>query len=421
MLDTDALKQLVESQIEQEVTTQVQSLVNDPAWKQQFEEKIVQHIQDRITGKFANSSALPEIIDAVKTSVRELFEHGHLPGIGGFVDPRLVKQNVDLAVEELVTTAINELTVDPVWLTKIETLVNQTMIQRVLMNLASVDIKSLVTKRIDENIEVVNKQLFPGIEDRSTNTELTLFDKNVVVENTLTAKNIETVDALTVKNLVVTSSINTDNESWIALSDGIVKRTHDSLTEEWKDTLTQQVGKRIAEQGIDFKHVMINGKYVINGNELADTVTESSLKTVGNLTSLTVVGDAHLNETLKVVQKRVGINTTEPEMALTIWDEETSLVAGKHKDKTAFVGTARRQALAIGVNKQASIEIAEDELTTIKKLQVGVNKFSHGIEVPNYSGVKGDIVFNANANVNSPIFAWICLGGFRWKVLKAMD
>jgi hypothetical protein len=134
-----------------------------------------------------------------------------------------------------------------------------------------------------------------------------------------------------------------------------------------------------------------------------------------------VLGDTHLNDTVSVTPKRMGINTTQPEMALTIWDEETSLVAGKHKDKTAFIGTARRQSLAIGVNKQASIEIAEDELTTIKKLQVGVNRFSHGTEVPNYSGVKGDIVFNANANVNSPIFAWICLGGFRWKVLKAMD
>ena len=39
MLDTTALKKLVEQQIEQEVTTQVQTLVNDPAWKNQFEER----------------------------------------------------------------------------------------------------------------------------------------------------------------------------------------------------------------------------------------------------------------------------------------------------------------------------------------------------------------------------------------------
>lgn len=421
MLDTNALKQLVETQIEKEVTAQVQGLVNDPAWKKQFEEKIIQHIQDRITGKFANSSALPEIVDAVKKSVRELFEHGHLPGVGGFVDPNLVKQNVDLSVEALVTTAINELTVDPAWLEKIETLINQTMTQRVLMNLASVDIKALVSKRIDDTLEIVHKRLFPGLEDHSTGTELTLFDNNVVVEHTLTAKNLEAVDALTVKNLVVSGSINTDNHSWAALSDGIVKRTHDSLTEEWKDTLVKQVGKHIADQGIDFKHVMIDGKYVVDGNKLAESITESSLEKTGDLKSLTVLGETHLNKTVSVTPKRVGINTTEPEMALTIWDEETNLVAGKHKDKTAFFGTARRQSLALGVNKQASIEINEDELTTIKKLQVGVNKISHGTEVPNYSGVKGDIVFNSNANVNNPVFAWICLGGFRWKLLKATD
>lgn len=421
MIDTNALKQLVETQIEKEVTAQVQSLVNDPAWQKQFEEKIIQHIQDRITGKFANSSALPEIIDAVKTSVRELFENGHLPGVGGFVDPRLVKQNVDLSIEALVTDSINELTVDRAWLAKIETLINQTMTQRVLMNLASVDVKALVSQRIDDTLEVVHKRLFPGIEDRSKGTELTLFDNNVVVENTLTAKNLTAIEGLTVKNLVVSGSINTDNLAWVALSDGVVKRTHDSLTEEWKDTLTQQVGKRIADQGIDFNHVKINGQYVVEGNKLAESITESSLEKTGSLQTLTVLGETHLNKTISVTPKRVGINTTEPEMALAIWDEEVTLVAGKHKDKTAFFGTARRQSLAIGVNKQASIEINEDELTTIKKLQVGVNKFGHGTDVPNYSGVKGDIVFNSNANINNPVFAWLCLGGFRWKVLKSTD
>lgn len=421
MLDTDALKQLVEQQIEQEVTAQVQTLVNDPVWQNQFEERIVNHIQDRITGKFANSSALPEILDAVKESVRQLFEGGHLPGIAGFVDPTLVKQTVDLSVESLVATAIQELTVDPRWLEKIETLINQTMTQRVLTTLASLDITGIVKKRIDENIESINKRLFPGIQDAAKNVQLTIIDNNVVVENTLTAKHIDAVDSVTVKNLVVKGSINTDNPSWTALTDELVKRTHNGLNEEWQETLTQQVRKKIADQGINFEKVKVNGEYLVADGRLASTVIDSNLQSVGTLKDLNVRGSASINETLSVNSKRIGINTQDPEMALTVWDEETALVAGKLKEQTAYLGTARRQKLALGVNKKPSIEIDEDELVTVKKFQIGVNKISYGTQVPNYSGVKGDIVFNADVNVNNPVFAWICLGGFRWKLLKAQD
>lgn len=421
MLDTDALKRLVEQQIEQEVTAQVQTLVNDPVWQNQFEERIIKHIQDRITGKFANSSALPEILDAVKESVRQLFEGGHLPGIAGFVDPTLVKQTVDLSVESLVATTIQELTVDPRWLEKIETLINQTMTQRVLTTLASLDITGIVKKRIDENIETINKRLFPGIQDAAKNVQLTIIDNNVVVENTLTAKHIDAVDSVTVKNLVVKGSINTDNPSWTALTDELVKRTHNGLNEEWQETLTQQVRKKIADQGINFEKVKVDGEYLVAQGRLASTVIDSNLQSVGTLKDLSVSGSANINETLSVNNKRIGINTQDPEMALTIWDEEAAVVVGKLKEQTAYLGTARRQKLALGINKKPSIEIDEDELVTVKKFQIGVNKISHGTQVPNYSGVKGDIVFNADVNVNNPVFAWICLGGFRWKLLKAQD
>lgn len=421
MLDTDALKKLIEQQMEQEVTCQVTAMISDPAWKNQFEERIIAHIQDRITGKFANSSALPEIVEAVKNSVRELFERGHLPGVTGFVDPVTVKQSVDLAVENLITTTISELTIDKTWLSKIETLVNQSMTQQVLSSLSSINISSLVKQRIDETIETIHRRLFPGIQDTAKSVQLTVIDNNVVVENNFTAQHIEATESLKVKHLVVQGSINTDNESWKAFSDALAKRTHDSLNEQWQNTLVQQATKHIADQGINFSRVKIDGEFVIDQGRLARSIQHSSLQSVGQLESLSVTGTANINDTLAVNNKRIGINTQDPEMALTVWDEETALVAGKLREQTAYVGTARRQRFALGVNKKASIEIDEDELVSVKKLQIGVNRIAYETTVPNYSGVKGDIVFNTNANVNDPVFAWICLGGFRWKLLKAQD
>ncbi len=176
----------------------------------------------------------------------------------------------------------------------------------------------------------------------------------------------------------------------------------------------------ISEQGIDFDNVKVAGEPLISSGKLSASVVDSNLTTVGALTKLTVVGDTMLNDTVNVNRKRVGINTSEPDMALSVWDEEVTISAGKFKNQTGFIGTTRKQALTIGINKTPAIEINDVGLTAIKQLQVGVHKISHGNEVPNYSGTKGDIVFNANPTVENAVFAWQCLGGFKWKIIKAV-
>jgi hypothetical protein len=98
-----------------------------------------------------------------------------------------------------------------------------------------------------------------------------------------------------------------------------------------------------------------------------------------------------------------------------------SILAGKHKDKSAYIGTGRAQSLTLGVNRTPAIEIDVEGLTAIKKLRIGVHRISHGTEVPNYAGTKGDVVFNANPTISSNVFAWVCLGSYKWKVLKAVE
>ena len=152
---------------------------------------------------------------------------------------------------------------------------------------------------------------------------------------------------------------------------------------------------------------------------MSDSITESNIQTTGILQTLNVKGETHLNETFSVVRNRVGVNTEEPEMALSIWDEEVAINIGKHKEKTAYIGTSRTQGIAFGTNRTAHVEITADGLTQIKKLQVGVHRISHDTQVPGYAGTKGDIVFNANPTTN--VFAWVCLGNFKWQPLKSAE
>lgn len=420
MLDNKALQQLVEQQVKTEVADKIQQTMSEE-WLKTVETDAIKFIQDRIVAKFANSEAMPELIDAVKVSVKDLFHTGKIPGLSQYIDYGFITRSVNDSTQDLIKQAIAELTLDPVWLEKIETVINQHTTQRVLASLSNTDIRPIIKQSVDEVVASLNATIFKGIQTNSESVELTVLDDHVVVENNFTAKDIAAVNSLTVKDLVVKGSINTDNRAWQELANTVGTKAFEKLDAKWKDTLVEQVKESITKQGIDFKNVKVDGELLVSNGKLAQSITESNLRSVGTLSRLTVTGETTLNETVSVTKKRVGINTQEPDMALSIWDEEVTISAGKFKSQTGFIGTTRKQALAIGVNKTPAIEINDAGVTAIKQLQVGIHKISHGTEVPNYSGTKGDIVFNANPTIENPVFAWQCLGGFKWKLIKAVE
>jgi hypothetical protein len=342
------------------------------------------------------------------------------------VDPSLVQQLIEQAVEININKLVDQICADPSWTERVERLINQATVQETMSRLSAIDIGPTINQRVDENMQQFTDSILKnftstGIVDQSTKCELIVLEDGVVVENCLTANSIEAVDSLRVQNLVVTGSVNTDNLSWMALADSISQKTLDQLTESWNANLVNQVVTQIQEHGIDFDQVMIKGQTIIDGNQLTRTVTESGLQSVGTLKSLLVSGEAKFNNnTLTVLNKRLGVNTEAPEKALGVWDEEVSIVIGKHKLNQAYFGTNREQSVAIGVNREPQIEINTDGLTTVKKLQVGLHKISHAGQVPGWSGNKGDIVFNANFGADR-VFAWVCLGAYKWQTLKSAE
>ena len=426
MLNPKVVDKLIEEQIAKSVDAQVTEMFVTDAWVKPIEAKIVEYAQQRILGKFANSSTLPEIIDAVKIGVAELFADGKVPGVDQYIDPSTVKTAIDQAVNDNILTAIHDLGNDPVWIEKIENLTMQSMVQRVVADLSTINVTETIRRRIDENMlslvdSVVKKLQTPGIQNHARQPELTVMDENVVVENCLTADRIEVITSAKIKELTVTGSINTDNRAWQTLSEDISKKTLDRLTTEWRESLIEDVENKIRNRGINFTQVQIDGVNVVSGDTLSRKITNSNLQKVGALQDLTVSGEAHIYNTVSVLNKRLGVNTQEPEMALSVWDEEVSILAGKFKDKAAYIGTGRLQNLVLGVNRTPAVEIDVDGVTAVKKLRVGVHRISHGTEVPNYAGTKGDIVFNANPSINDNVFAWQCLGGFKWKLIRSVE
>lgn len=424
MLDPKIVTKMVEDQIAQSVNDQVMEVFATDEWLAPIEQKIVKYTQDRILGKFSNSSALPEIVDAVKNSVQELFSQGKIPGIQDFVEPVNIRTAVDQAVENTVSDAIDQLSQDPVWLEKVQQLANQAMVQRIVAQLGSIDIASIIKQRVDDNIDRFYSRLLEnftttGIRDQATQCQLTVMDETTVFENRLTAREIDAINTLTVNDLVVNGTINTDNHSWNTLAESISDKTMSRLNKQWQQELVGNVTQSIQDNGIKFDTVFVGDEPLVKDHALARKITDTNIQKLGVLRSLDVQGEAHINNTVSVLNRRLGINTQEPEMALSVWDEEVSIVIGKNKSKQAYIGTNRDNSVAIGVNRIPQIEIDLTGMTTIKQLRVGSHRIGHSSEVPGWSGTRGDMIFNSNPGADQ-VFAWVCLGAYKWQALKSV-
>ena len=423
MIDSMSLDNLIEQQIKLAVEQRVQAVLDQSNWIDQLEQRIVTYAQDRIVGRFANISTVPDLVATVENSVSRLFDQGLIPDVSQYVDPVKLTNAVDNGIQSLVDATITNLVVDPDWIKKIEQSVNQTMSHQVLKKLSGIDLDLMIVNAIDSSIDRWQDRLkrdfrTNGIVDQAQNVELTVMDDVVVVEHDFVAKNAQVTQDLSINNLIVTGTINTDNRSWNELKDVISQKVLAATTEQWNQDLVEQVLERAKLGGINFKSVLIDNQPLIENNTLSFAVVDSHLQSTGTLKALKVSGTAQFGQTMHVAGRRVGINTQEPEMALAVWDEEVSIIAGKLSKQQAFVGTARLQNLAIGVNRVPQIEIDADGLTTIKQLRVGRHRISHAGTVPGYSGTRGDLVLNSDPKPGTP-FAWVCLGAFQWQSLHS--
>jgi len=338
-----------------------------------------------------------------------------------------ISSTVDEHIRAYVENIIRELSLDAAWIGKIEHQINDTISRKFSQKLNLVDVDSLITQSMDAAIEryyARQPKKQSGVEDTAAQIQLIVDDNGLAVQNDLRTP-LLTVDrdanvggTLSVQNIAVRGTINTDNKAWQRLVTELSDTTLNKLNQEWRAQLVTEVKQQITDSGIDFSQVNVAGSTLIKDGHLNDSITTSNLKSVGVLDQLCVKGIVDILDSLSVRNRRVGINTQHPDMALSVWDEEVSLAFGKHKQQTAYLGTLKPQAMVIGINRQPAIDITDQGRVTINHLTVGRHRVCHEAEIPNYSGTKGDIVFNSNPRGDG-VWAWQCLGAFKWTPLRS--
>jgi len=411
MLDQLEIVKLVETEISKKVEAEMKSLLEDDAWKEVVEQAVVKYAQDRVNAKFNSSEWAPQLVDAVENSVKRMFDTGQIKELSSIVDESKIFSIVDSKIEPIIERRFN----DPDWSSRTQAVSNQIAVSKIERNFKDLDVK----QEIQKNVQSAVGNLKRGINDTSLTPQITITDSYVVNENELITRQLKTTEEahfdsdVTVNGtLILKGRVNTDNESWIELKDTITANVLDKIQSQTTEQLTEDILTLAKTQGIGFDNVLVNGNKLIDGDQLTPTVTRTKITEVGGLTELEVKGFTTLNnETLNVLNTRVGINTDKPTMALELWDQEVSMSMGKVNKDTGFVGLAGKGDLHIGINQQGDIRINEDGLVRINKLRIGRNNVFWADRVPGHQGLKGDIVFNSGSNDAT---GWRCTGGFNW-------
>lgn len=260
-----------------------------------------------------------------------------------------------------------------------------------------------------------------GIDDKATDCRLSIFDDITVVENNLLTKDLTVKGTATIEgDLNITGTVDPNSEFYKNLLQTTSERVKNTLDGDLFRNYAAVIFNQIRDEGLDLGKIKLNGQEVISGKALANSVTESNLQKVGYLKELNVNGETMLAQTLYVTNKRVGINTIEPSMALSVWDEEIEISAGKLSNGAAIINTPRNQSLVIGSNGKHNLTANTDGSVTVETLRIGESSITSSLTPPSDNRPKGAIVFNANPSLGGPL-GWVSLGNASWANFGIID
>lgn len=253
-----------------------------------------------------------------------------------------------------------------------------------------------------------------GVQDKATETQVTILDNATVFENQLVAQKLHIAgDAVVEGNLNITGSIPTSSR----LFADVTKYSADAIRGEMKNGMlsefSQQVVNTIKEEGLDPGVLRYQGHKLIKDNALAPTVLYSNLQKVGALKELQVIGESLLDETLYISNQRVGVNTMDPETTFDLWDQEVEIQMGKLEKDVAFLGTPKPHTMILTTNKQQNLKLNPDGSITVNALKIGGVRQTSSDTAPTDAAPKGNIVWNSNPKLDDPI-GWVSLGNARW-------
>ena len=260
-----------------------------------------------------------------------------------------------------------------------------------------------------------------GIDDKATACQLTILDDVTVVENNLLTKDLTVKGTANIEgDLNVTGTFTENSPAYVQLVNAATQNVRTSLDQSLFKSYADMVFAQVKEQGLDLNKITLNGTDIVNGNALSNSIINSNLQKVGQLTELQVSGESFLSGTLYTTNQRVGVNTIEPTQALSVWDQEIEIGFGKQSNNTAVIGTPRSQTLVLSTNGKNNITLTPDGTTAVNQLNIGPVAIYTAGSPPTDDQPLATIVFNTNPSLGGPI-GWVSLGNAKWANFGIID
>ena len=253
---------------------------------------------------------------------------------------------------------------------------------------------------------VIKRFTSAGIEDLSTQCQLTVTDAMTILENRLVAQDLEVRGQLVMNGDV-------DNKFTDRIATAAVAKIEQTYSDGTFDQYVHRVLTKLNEEGIDAGHIRVQGSAIVENSTLNPTITQSNLRRVGLLSELEVAGEVLFDDTLYVRSGKVGVNTIEPEYSLDIWDQEVQVIATKRQKDTAFIGTIKNQTVILGTGGKDQLTLHANGDITLERVSIGRVQHSSAPWRPTDNRQLGEIVWNEQPQVGQPI-GWVSLGGARW-------
>jgi hypothetical protein len=278
----------------------------------------------------------------------------------------------------------------------------------------AVNSKKLVISGDNVSGGIIKNFASNGIDDKSSQVQMTLLDAGVVVENKLITLGLEVKGTTVIEgDLHIVGDVPVEGKFYQTLIAHTVEATKKNLDTELFQGYSQILFDRIQDQGIELDKISIGGQPLVQGPKLNYGISDTNITRLGIVQGLETSGDTYLNQSLMVVNGRVGVNTRDPQHALSVWDQEVEIGFTKRQRDVGWMGTPREQSLILSANKNDNVVLNHDGSTTIQRLFLGGVEIGTTDQSPAGAAPRGSVMFNNNPTPGSPA-GWVSLGNGAW-------
>lgn len=254
---------------------------------------------------------------------------------------------------------------------------------------------------------VIQKFTSTGIQDLSTECQVTITDQFTILENKIIAQDLEVKGTLTIGDL----STQGFADSIASLAVAKIEATYSDGT---FDQYVHRVLTKLNEEGIAVDKLKLRDKPLIeNGDSLNTNIIGSNLRSLGLLNHIEVAGESLFDDTLYVRSGKIGLNTMDPNYTIDIWDQEVQVILTKREKNAMFVGTVKPQKLVFGTNTLDQLILDPNGDILVQRITIGTIIHSSSPFQPTENKQVGAVVWNEQPAVGQPI-GWVSLGGARW-------